>query len=178
MVAYRSWIGAVCKARNTSLLKTSVYYKYLGCEIDVFVAHVEKLMSKDMTWGNYGVGGQKWSLDHKRPLCSFDFSDENQWYECFDYKNVRPLWNGFHYVKSRSDKKMCNELRSTDNQCLSEIVGELKRLTNGSQLSDKIHEIENLFAIRKQHILDKYLIGIDRYIIKDEILLDVNSQAS
>ena len=41
-----------------------------------------------MTWENYG---DYWEIDHIKPIENFNFEDENQIFECWNYKNLRPL---------------------------------------------------------------------------------------
>jgi len=43
-----------------------------------------------MTWENHGKFG--WHIDHIRPCCSFDLSKPADQFECFNYKNLQPLW--------------------------------------------------------------------------------------
>jgi hypothetical protein len=41
-----------------------------------------------MSWDNYG----EWHVDHIRPLCSFDLTNDGQLREAIHYTNLRPLW--------------------------------------------------------------------------------------
>ena len=43
-----------------------------------------------MTWNNYGKNG--WEIDHIIPCSYFDFSDPEQQYICFNFRNLQPLW--------------------------------------------------------------------------------------
>jgi hypothetical protein len=43
-----------------------------------------------MSWDNYGKYG--WHIDHIKPCSSFDLSDRKQLLECFNYRNLQPLW--------------------------------------------------------------------------------------
>lgn len=49
-----------------------------------------------MNWGNYGT---YWSIDHVIPCASFDFSILSEQYECFNWKNCRPLENKENFSK-------------------------------------------------------------------------------
>lgn len=42
-----------------------------------------------MTWENYGP---VWHVDHIRPCASFDLQDPAQQRECFNFKNLQPLF--------------------------------------------------------------------------------------
>ena len=39
-------------------------------------------------WDNYG----EWHIDHIRPCSSFDLTIQEQQVQCFNYKNLQPLW--------------------------------------------------------------------------------------
>jgi hypothetical protein len=41
-----------------------------------------------MSWDNYG----KWHVDHIRPCASFDLSDKEQVLQCFNWRNLQPMW--------------------------------------------------------------------------------------
>jgi hypothetical protein len=43
-----------------------------------------------MSWENHGKFG--WHIDHIKPISSFDLTNENEQLECFNYKNMQPLW--------------------------------------------------------------------------------------
>lgn len=60
----------------------------LGCSVDEARKHIESLWTEGMTWDNHG----EWHIDHIRPCASFDFTDPDQQRECFNYKNLQPLW--------------------------------------------------------------------------------------
>lgn len=62
----------------------------VGCKIHDLMAHLESLFDNEMSWDNYGTKG--WHIDHIRPCSSFDLTDPEQQKECFNYKNMQPLW--------------------------------------------------------------------------------------
>ena len=53
-------------------------------------SHLEAQFRDGMTWSNYGLYGEKWHVDHIRPVSSFQLPD--QLVECFALKNLQPLW--------------------------------------------------------------------------------------
>jgi len=55
---------------------------------DQLMSHIEDQFTDDMSWDNR----DKWHIDHIRPCASFDLTDESQRLECFNYKNLQPLW--------------------------------------------------------------------------------------
>jgi len=68
------------KYRNTE--------KLTGCSVKILREHIERLFDEKMSWENYG----EWHIDHIRPCCSFDLSNEDEQLECFHYTNLQPLW--------------------------------------------------------------------------------------
>lgn len=73
--------------------------KYLGCSIEDFKKYIESKFQDGMTWENYGLKG--WHIDHIRPVSSFDFTDEQQIYECMHYTNLQPLWAEQNWSKNK-----------------------------------------------------------------------------
>jgi len=69
-------------------IKQDKFINLLGCTIEEFKIHLKKQFKFDMNWNNYG----QWHIDHVRPCASFDFSKSSNQYECFNYKNLQPLW--------------------------------------------------------------------------------------
>ena len=64
----------------------------LGCSIEELRAHLEKQFLPGMNWENWGRGNGKWQVDHIRPCDSFDLSDPEQQQQCFNFRNLQPLW--------------------------------------------------------------------------------------
>lgn len=70
-----------------------------GCDSwEQLKTHLESLFQPGMTWENMGRFG--WEIDHRRPISSFDLSDEQQARECFHYTNLQPLWREDNLKKS------------------------------------------------------------------------------
>jgi len=78
--------------------------KYLGCNIDDYKIYIESLFTPEMNWDNYG---SYWEIDHIKQLFSFDFSQEENIYIAFNYKNTRPLT--IFENQSRPKTKITNE---------------------------------------------------------------------
>jgi len=74
--------GKSSKAYNT--------FELLGCSIAEARQYLESLWTVGMSWETYGKFG--WHIDHIRPCASFDLTDPEQQKECFNYKNLQPLW--------------------------------------------------------------------------------------
>jgi hypothetical protein len=74
--------------RSESAMKYETAFKLVGCGLDQLLGHLEIQFQDGMTWENYG----QWHVDHKRPCASFDLADPAQQRQCFNYKNLQPLW--------------------------------------------------------------------------------------
>lgn len=66
--------------------------------------HLEGLFREGMNWNNYGSssGATKWwTVDHIRPVSTFDFSSPNdeQFKECWALANLQPLWSSENFAK-------------------------------------------------------------------------------
>jgi hypothetical protein len=68
--------------------KSIATQKLLGCTTKEIMTHLELLFADGMTWENYG----EWHIDHIKPCSKFDLTDEQEQLECFNYKNLQPLW--------------------------------------------------------------------------------------
>lgn len=62
----------------------------LGCDIPTVRQYLENNFMPGMTWENWGRLG--WNIDHIRPVASFDLRTRENQLKCFNYKNLRPLW--------------------------------------------------------------------------------------
>jgi len=62
----------------------------LGCSITNLKAYLESRFLPGMSWNNYGKHG--WHVDHIKPLCRFDLTDEVQLKKACHYTNLQPLW--------------------------------------------------------------------------------------
>ena len=49
-----------------------------------------------MNFDNYGV----WEIDHIKPVASYDLNNNNEIIQCFNYKNLQPLWKDENIKKS------------------------------------------------------------------------------
>ena len=86
-------IAETCRNRVRNLLngisKSRSTLELIGLNSwDRLIQHLESQFVNGMTWDNYG----QWHIDHIRPCASFDLTDETQRLECFNYKNLQPLW--------------------------------------------------------------------------------------
>lgn len=80
--------------------KSNHTMKLVGCSINELKRYLESQFLQNMTWDNYGRGGNKWSIDHIRPCSSFNLLVSEQQKLCFHYSNMRPLWNIDNFKKN------------------------------------------------------------------------------
>lgn len=75
----------------------------LGCSIKELKIHLESKFQPGMSWDNYGHKG--WHIDHIKPLCSFDLTNEEQFKAACHYTNLQPLWWYDNLSKISNDKE-------------------------------------------------------------------------
>ncbi len=64
-----------------------------------------------MSWDNYGHGNDKWNIEHIQCCRSFDLTDIEQQKICFNYTNLKPLWQKDNFSKN---DKMSDGTRARD----------------------------------------------------------------
>ena len=70
----------------------------LGCNIVFLKKYLESKFLQGMSWDNYGKNG--WHIDHIKPCVAFDLSKAEQQKDCFNFKNLQPLWAHDNLVKN------------------------------------------------------------------------------
>jgi len=68
--------------------KSKPTMELLGCNIETLKEHLQKQFTDSMSFNNYG----KWHVDHIQPCNTFDLTKPEEQKQCFNYKNLRPLW--------------------------------------------------------------------------------------
>lgn len=65
----------------------------VGYTVGGLKKHLESRFEDWMNWDNYGYGEDKWCVDHKRPVVSFNFgsSEHPDFKECWGLKNLQPM---------------------------------------------------------------------------------------
>lgn len=71
---------------------------YLGCNREFLINYLESKFTEGMTWDNYGLGQNKWNIDHIYPLSLAKTKDEL--YKLQHYSNLQPLWHELNIKKS------------------------------------------------------------------------------
>jgi len=85
-------MSGVVRNYNENYNKESSYIKLLGCSPKQLREHIEKQFQPGMSWENYGVGKNKWSVDHIVGVNKIDIRDKEQIRKCYHYMNLQPLW--------------------------------------------------------------------------------------
>jgi hypothetical protein len=96
-------LGLNCRTMVYNRLKRYKSKKYartfdlIGCSPQELKQYLESKFYPDkntgecMTWDNYGMYG--WHIDHIKPVSRFtDLASPEQQKECFNYRNLQPLW--------------------------------------------------------------------------------------
>lgn len=78
--------------------KTGSAIEDLGCSIEELKLYLESKFKPGMNWTNNSYTG--WHVDHIKPLCSFDLTDEEQFKKACHYTNLQPLWYNENMKKS------------------------------------------------------------------------------
>ena len=78
-------------------LKSVATLELIGCSVEYLKQHIESQFTDGMNWDNWGYYG--WHIDHRIPCSSFDFAKEEDQRECFNYKNLQPLWAKDNLIK-------------------------------------------------------------------------------
>jgi len=76
----------------TTLKKQKSSIKYLGCDINTFISHMEKKLVDDMTWDNIHI-------DHIKPVSRFNLDIEEEFNKCCHYTNLQPLTAKDNHIK-------------------------------------------------------------------------------
>lgn len=91
----RSRIGHALRNAGTS---RQGKIKYLNCDIQEYRKWLESQFDENMTWDNHG---DYWEIDHVVPCAAFKFKsdDDEAIYQCFNWKNTRPLFKPHNGTK-------------------------------------------------------------------------------
>ena len=72
--------------------KSSSTRDILGIDIETYKKWIEFQMTPEMNWSNI-------EIDHVKPICMFDVSNDEQLKEAFSWKNTQPLLKQDHKLK-------------------------------------------------------------------------------
>ena len=73
----------------------------VGYTVDKLKQHLGSLFTEGMNWGNYGYGKDKWCIDHKKPIASFDYDNPSHlnFKKCWALRNLQPMWCSENFSK-------------------------------------------------------------------------------
>jgi len=91
---HRSILGQTLHRLGTKKQGHSV--EQLGYSATTLKEHLEHHWQPGMSWFNYGKGVGKWSIDHTRPIVSFNHNASAN--EVSALNNLKPMW----YVENSS----------------------------------------------------------------------------
>lgn len=60
----------------------------IGCDEKTLQTHLQEKFTNGMNFDNYG----EWEIDHIKPIALHDLTKWSEQLECFNYKNLQPLW--------------------------------------------------------------------------------------
>jgi hypothetical protein len=88
-----------CRTRICSAIKNAKKQNHsvelIGCSFLSLKNWLEYQFDSKMNWDNYG---SYWEIDHVIPCNSYDMTIPEEQYECFNWRNLRPLYK----IKNRS----------------------------------------------------------------------------
>ena len=84
------------RIKSCLFTKNNKTFEYIGCDKNFLKQWFEYNFEENMTFDNYG----EWHIDHVKPCSSFDLTNEQEIYECFNWKNIRPCWKKDNLEKS------------------------------------------------------------------------------
>ena len=74
------------------MTKQSTTKEILGIDIDLYRKWLEFQFTPEMNWSNI-------EIDHVKPICMFDVSDDEQMKQAFSWQNTQPLLKKDHQLK-------------------------------------------------------------------------------
>lgn len=77
------------RKRFKSILKysDSRFKEIMKYDKNIYVKWIESNFDSNMTWDNYG---KYWHIDHIKPCSSYNLENEDEYLECFNWRNLRP----------------------------------------------------------------------------------------
>ena len=83
--------------------------KLVGCNFTFLKQYLQKQFKKGMNWNLFMKG--KIHIDHIIPCCEFDLSKAEEQQKCFNYRNLRPLWDYENLTRKKKFGRGRNDLK-------------------------------------------------------------------
>nr|QBK88752.1 MAG: uncharacterized protein LCMiAC01_04340 [Mimivirus LCMiAC01] len=78
-----------CKyLKKINVKRNMTHIQLIGCSSIDLKKYLQSKFLDNMNYSNYG----KWEVDHIKPISLYDLQYLEQIKECFNYKNLQPLW--------------------------------------------------------------------------------------
>jgi hypothetical protein len=81
-------MSRIWKAMNGQSVSGRGCFSMVGCSVSFLRRYIETKFTSGMTWDNYG----EWHIDHIKPCASFDLGKKDQLLDCFNWRNLQPMW--------------------------------------------------------------------------------------
>jgi hypothetical protein len=94
-------------------------FNYVGCTVEFFKYWMEYNFDNKMNWENKGAF---WHIDHIKPCASYNLAEQIELYQCYNWKNLRPLYKKDNIKKSdKLDEELIKQYKIKANQFLKTI---------------------------------------------------------
>jgi len=100
---------------SVSNKKSNKTQQYIGCDINYIKKWFEFHFNDEIGWHNC----REWHIDHVIPCSQFDLSKEEDQYQCFNWKNLRPCMANDNMKKSG---KLIDEVCEKQQKMVSEFL--------------------------------------------------------
>jgi len=81
---------------KNNLNKNMTHMELIGCTPMELKEYLRSKFLSNMDYDNYG----EWEIDHIKAISLYDLCNEKELKECFNYKNLQPLWRIDNIKKS------------------------------------------------------------------------------
>jgi len=115
---------ATRELKKRNIKRKWTHRELLGCSPDILENHIKSKLQTNMTFDNYGL----WEIDHIVPISTIDFKDDKQILECFNFKNLQPLWKDINLQKSNKININYENLESKYSLIKSKLDKELENV--------------------------------------------------
>jgi hypothetical protein len=112
-IRIKASIGSRLSSFVKSQKKSYTLLKCIGCSYDYLLTWIEFQLYGGMTFDNYGT---VWHIDHCNPCNNYNLSDEEELLKCFNWKNLRPLYQEKNLIKGSKifvNEILLQELKAT-----------------------------------------------------------------